>query len=274
MKTITGYFVLNIIRFIPAIIFALIILTIAWKYKFLSRSGLVAVFILAVLIFGFSGWKWTTPIVTFFILSSLLSKIENDNKSKIHKSFDKSSKRDFVQVLSNGGIGGLLLIVNQIYQKEILFFLYAGTIAAVCADTWATEIGTLFKSKTINILNLREVGQGVSGAVSIYGLVGAFLGAVSVSIASIFWFEFDKIFFFLIIVTAGFIGSLIDSFLGTAVQAQYKCDVCSEVTERKFHSSKKTNLISGLKWMNNDTVNFFTSISGSALTLILLRIFK
>ena len=162
--------------------------------------------------------------------------------------------------------------IGYISQTHIFYILFAGSIAAVCADTWSTEIGTFFKSKTINILTFHKVKQGESGGVSIYGTIGALCGAVIISCVSLFWLENDKLFFFLTIASAGFLGSIIDSILGASIQAKFKCKVCSEITERKFHCGTKTEFVRGVKWINNDLVNFFTALSGSALVMLLIKI--
>lgn len=274
MKTLAGNLDIHLYNFILAVILGGIISIFSLKFGFLTKSGTISTFILAVLIFTLGSWKWTIPIVTFFVVSSLLSKIRSENKSKVQKHFEKTGQRDIVQVLSNGGIAGLLVIISYLFQNEIFFILFCGSIAAVCADTWATEIGTLFKSKTINILTFREVEQGRSGGISLFGTIGAFLGAVIISCVSLFWLENDVIFFFLIIIIAGFLGSLLDSILGSAVQAQYKCKICSEFTEKSFHCNSGTEFIKGVKWINNDAVNFFTSLSGSILAFVLIKIIK
>ncbi len=58
--------------------------------------------------------------------------------------------------------------------------IYLVTLSAVCADTWATEIGTWKKTATYNILNLKPVAQGVSGGISVHGTIGAVLGSITI----------------------------------------------------------------------------------------------
>ncbi len=272
MKTLTNNLELNLNKFILAFVLAGIISILSLKFEFLTKSGSISTFILAIVIFGLGSWKWTIPVVTFFILSSLLSKIKNQNKLKVQEHFDKTGKRDYMQVLSNGGIAGLLVIAGYIFQTHIFYLLFTGSIAAVCADTWSTEIGTFFKSNTINILTFRKVEQGESGGISIYGTIGALFGAVIISSVSLFWLENNKLFLFLIIAISGFLGSLIDSIIGASIQAKYRCKVCSKFTERKFHCNEKTKFVNGIKWINNDIVNLFTALSGSVIVLLLIKI--
>ena len=48
---------------------------ISFRMKLLTIDGAIATFLLATTIFSVGQWEWTIPILTFFILSSFLSKI-------------------------------------------------------------------------------------------------------------------------------------------------------------------------------------------------------
>jgi len=78
----------------------------------------------------------------------------------------------------------------------------------------------------------------------------------------------------IIILFAGFVGSIADSLLGASVQAQYKCRVCERITERKIYCNKEENLFSGIRWVNNDAVNFGAGISGGIFSIILYDVVK
>jgi uncharacterized protein (TIGR00297 family) len=176
--------------------------------------------------------------------------------------FEKSGTRDHMQVIANGGLGGLLVILNLIYPSELFYFVYVSSMAAVCADTWATEIGTLRKTKTYNILNFKPVEQGVSGGISVIGTLGGLAGALIIALSALAWVKFNLINYFLFVVLAGMIGSIFDSFLGATIQAQYECKICGKITEKIIHCNKDTVHIKGFNWLNNDFVNLFAGISG------------
>jgi uncharacterized membrane protein len=120
----------------------------------------------------------------------------------------------------------------------------------------------------VNILSLEKVEPGASGGVSIPGTIGSFAGAIFIAASSLFWIESNKFNYVLLVSFAGFTGSIIDSVLGASVQAQYKCKTCGKITERKFHCSDSTFSYKGLRWINNDTVNLSTGISGGILSAI------
>jgi uncharacterized membrane protein len=75
--------------------------------------------------------------------------------------------------------------------------------------------------------------------------------------------------FVLIIAAAigGLVGSLFDSFLGATVQAMYFSDTRNKETEKAIeHDGTPNRLIRGRRWLNNDWVNFISSVIGATLT--------
>lgn len=243
----------------------------SYRLGFLSASGAVATFLLAAIIFGFGGWQWTVPILTFFVLSSLLSKVGKRIKSKYDLVFEKGSRRDYAQVIANGGMAGIFMIVFMIFKKPEIYYLYLGALAAATADTWATEIGTLAKQEPRLITSFRKVAAGTSGGITNAGLLSASLGAFLIGLSG--WLFFQNTLessagtTILLIAFSGLFGSLIDSLLGATLQVQYRCPDCNRITERNSHCNENATLaISGKNWMNNDMVNF---ISTGAAALIL-----
>lgn len=259
------------LNFFIGVFIAGLVALISYKVKFLTKSGAIATFILASLIFGLGGIKWSVPIMAFFVLSSLLSKLRKSINPEVETYFEKSGVRDHIQVAANGGTGGLLVILYFFYHAEIFYFVYAASLASVCADTWATEIGTLFNTKTYNILNFKEIHQGISGGVSINGFIGAIAGSVIIALSSAYWIEGNLYYFLFLIIFSGLLGCIFDSILGASIQGQFECTVCGKVTEKILHCSSKTFLKKGFSWLNNDMVNFFAGIAGGIFIIIFIE---
>jgi uncharacterized protein (TIGR00297 family) len=254
------------------VILGLFISVVSYKLKLLSLDGAIATFFLAWIIFGFGQVKWTVPILTFFIFSSLLSKFRKKINPKVDSYFQKNDQRDYVQVLANGGFPGILVLINQVHTSELFYIAYVSAIAAVCSDTWATEIGTLIKSRTFNIINFHQVEQGISGGVSLIGFIGAVLGAILISVSASPWSDnFSE--FMMIIFISGFLGSTFDSVMGSTLQGKFNCVVCNKTVDNKIHCGKNSDLISGIKWLNNDAVNFAASLSGGITSLVLVKLY-
>lgn len=259
-------------QFILGVILSSIVALISVRFSFLTPNGSAATFILAAFIFGFGGFKWALPIMTFFLLSSLLSKIRKKSNHDIETYFEKTGTRDYLQVLANGGIGGILVVYNQIFPAEVNYYIYLASLAAVCADTWATEIGTLRKRTTYNILTFRKTDQGISGGISFVGTLGAILGSFVIAMSGLFWVDMYLVSYLLLIVVSGLLGSFFDSLLGATVQAQGKCGVCEKITEKHIHCGQNTSHYRGFRWLNNDAVNFLASIFSVVFIIIIIYI--
>jgi uncharacterized protein (TIGR00297 family) len=251
---------------LPALLFwtigSAIIFYFAYKLRSLNSGGAVAAFIMGMFIFGTGGVQWITPILAFFILSSLLSKLGK----KSAKITQKSSNRDVMQVLANGGIPMIIAIVNFFQPFELAYIMFLGAIAAATADTWATEIGFFSKNDPRHILNFKRVEKGTSGGVTLLGLVGSALGAVTIALIGMNWLNDFPIHW---IVLAGFVGSFVDSILGGSIQAKFTCSACGKETEKRMHCQMHTSHLKGFKWLDNDGVNFINTIVGALIVCML-----
>ncbi len=254
-------------QFLIGLALALVLVGLSYYFSFLSVSGSVATFILAVIIFGLGGWPWAIPILTFFILSSLLSKLGKSKKQRFKDTFEKTGKRDYGQVIANGGLAGLFTLAWFVTKNDMYYSFYVVSLAAVNADTWATELGVLFSSHPRLITNFKRVAPGISGAVSIPGSLAALFGSFVVALSG---YIFIGGWAWLLLVTlAGFAGSVIDSFLGALFQAQYQCTVCEKFTEKNVHCQNPSRLISGHRWLNNDWVNILAALISVLLFLLI-----
>ena len=259
----------SISQFILGFVLASLISVFSLKMNFLTISGSLGTFFLAFIIFGFGGWKWTIPILSFFVFSSLLSRLREKKNPSVNNYFEKSGPRDLFQVLANGGVGGILVIMNYIIPNFLWYFVYSAIVASACADTWGTEIGTMRRNKTYNILKLKPVEQGSSGGVSFAGFAGSLAGALFISLISVFWIDNNQIDFILLITFAGFAAGVFDSFLGASLQIQYICVDCGRIIDKKMHCEKKTARYRGIGIFNNDFVNLAAGLFGGLIVFSL-----
>ena len=239
----------------------------AWRVKALSKSGAFAATWFGGLIFGLGGLSWASLLVTFFISSSALSL--NHRKANLDDKLAKSSQRDWSQVFANGGIGTILVIIQVFFPEQFwLWIAYAGAIATVNADTWATELGILSRKKPRLITTGQIVEPGISGGITVVGTLATLAGAFVIALVTGV-FTPPIMSSIIVISVAGLSGSLFDSFLGATVQALYECPHCMTETEHyPLHScGQKTLLKSGWFWMNNDLVNFISSIFGAVVAV-------
>jgi uncharacterized protein (TIGR00297 family) len=251
----------NVGQFATGVALGVTIAVAAYYALFLNASGAVATFLLASLVYGVGGWKWTTPILTFFIVSSLLSRMGRNRKKGSESITEKGGRRDAGQVGANGGIAGFVVLLQYVFQHIDLYPVYLGAVAAVTTDTWGTEIGTYVRGKTVSIVSLRRVDPGMSGGVSLAGFIGGIFGAAIIALSASAWINVRSVA--VLVIIAGVAGSAVDSFLGATVQARYRCVVCGKDTERVSHCSSSTRLEGGASWINNDVVNWMCALAGA-----------
>ena len=243
----------------------------AWRLGSLSRNGAWAAAVTGGLIFGLGGLPWAVLLLTFFISSSLLSKAFKKRKGAVVEKFAKGSQRDWGQVLANGGLGTLLVVAYAVFADQPLIWIaYAGAMAAVNADTWATELGVLNPSPPRLITSGRPVEPGTSGAISLVGTLATLGGALLIGlVGTIFSTAGARFPLVLAASLGGLCGSLFDSLLGATVQAIYYCPKCEKETERyPTHTcGTETNQMRGWGWLSNDLDNFLASIVGAGVAL-------
>ncbi len=242
-------------------------------------SGFIAAAIVGITIF-MASWRVWVVLATFFITSSLLSKFrENDPLKKKAMAFaEKGSQRDHIQVFANGGGAfifsclGILAMGIDIQNTPPIILGAVASLAASTSDTWSTEIGT--SSPTPPVLIYRpweKVPRGTSGGVTLLGTVASFFGAFLISCV-FFLLDAFSIENALVILIAGFAGGFVDSILGGTIQATFSCSVCNKKTERLVHCNSPTVHIGGIRWFNNDAVNFVASFSAGLLAWFLASI--
>ena len=147
---------------------AVLIALLAWRAKTLSGSGALAAILTGGLIFGLGGLPWAIPLLVFFISSSALSRLFAQRKAALNEKFSKGSRRDWGQVMANGGLGALMALGFTLLGAPTWAWLaYIGAMAAVNADTWATEIGVLNPHPPRLITTGKPVERGASGAISL-----------------------------------------------------------------------------------------------------------
>lgn len=245
----------------------------AWKANALTRDGAIAAATLGTLIFGLGGQPWAALLLAFFTTSSGLSRLLTRRKADVAEKFAKGSRRDWGQVAANGGLGALLILIQTAYPSETWpWWAYAGALAAVNADTWATELGTLSATLPRMITTSRKVEKGTSGGITMAGTLAALAGAALIgAVAAAFPAQaggsVPTVILLGAIALSGLAGSLVDSLLGATFQAMYHCPACNKETERHpLHTcGTRTQPARGLPWLNNDGVNFAASFAGAVI---------
>jgi uncharacterized protein (TIGR00297 family) len=259
-------------QIILGLLLAILTAYLAFRAHSLAKSGALAATLVGTIVFGFGGFQWAILLLIFFLTSSALSRAFKKRKQGLNEKFSKGSERDAGQVFGNGGLATLFVLIYGLYPESIIGWVgFAATLAAVNADTWATELGVLNPTAPRLITHLKKrVEKGTSGGVSLFGTLASFLGASLVAWpAALFRNDWSL---FAWISLAGLAGSLFDSLLGATVQAMYFCPSEQKETEKHpLHTCGTLTVhIRGWKWLNNDWVNVACGAFGSFVALLMI----
>jgi uncharacterized protein (TIGR00297 family) len=244
---------------------------VAYRRGSLSKSGWFGAMITGTATFGFGGWAHGLTLVAFFVSSTLLSRWRKRHKQQLEQTvFEKGSTRDIWQALANGGLGSAICLLMPLFPDaiDILNALYIGAMATVAADTWATELGVLSRQPPRLITTFASVPRGTSGAISVVGTLATAAGALAMGV--VFALSLPIITPVLVLAGAvgGLIGSLSDSLMGATVQRLFA--TANGPSERHTAADGSAHqLIRGWMWLNNDMVNFVSSLCGAGVALLI-----
>jgi uncharacterized protein (TIGR00297 family) len=252
--------------FITAQLFSLSVGIVSYKRGSISVSGLLALVLISSLFIWMDKIAFLFVLFFMFASSSILTKYKKSQKKEFDLVVAKSGPRDYIQAICNLGIATISIIIYHITKEDALIAAMVGSVAAANADSWASEIGGLSKQQPIMITTFKPVQKGISGGVTLTGMLGGFVGSlfiVATAVGAMYLINPFKGNIWILIVTtflAGIFGFIFDSYLGAVFQSLYK-----NSSDRLTENSEGKQLVKGIRWMNNDVVNFITTLVGAVV---------
>ncbi len=234
------------------------IAALAYRVHALTLSGAFAAWAVGTVVFGIGGWPASGALLTFFATSSVLSRWRHRRKQSL--GYEKGGRRDAGQVLANGGVAALCLLLT-IFGVKAGTLLFLAALAAANADTWATEIGSAAGGRPYDIRTGRQAKAGTSGAVSLLGTLAALAGAAVLGLFA----GGPKMV--AVVTLAGFGGALCDSLLGATVQAQWRDPVTPSRWTEQLQAGPPER---GVRGVGNDVVNWLCTLVAAGLALLLV----
>ncbi len=255
-----------VMDYVVPIVLTPFVIALVSSLKLLTKKGIVIAVILDLAVSVSLGNFGFVLLLSFLLLSVLIDKVKKSVKGKKDDITKKTGARDSVQVVANGIIPAFFAIL-YLFTNEFVFVLAYSTALAECfADTAASGIGMLSKS-AFDPFRMKKVSVGISGGMSLLGTFGSLSLAFAFLMIPLAFYVMP---FELCVLCAlcAFLGAVIDSMLGSLLQAKFKCPSCDAITEKEEHCGIKTELSSGIKWLTNDIVNLISCIFASLLSIV------
>ncbi|KAL7631935.1 UNVERIFIED_CONTAM: hypothetical protein RMT77_017744 [Armadillidium vulgare] len=286
---------ISIFRWFSSVFIPLLFIYWGLKKNSLSLSGCIAGYFVGFII-TLSNFIFLSCLATFFVTSSKLTKFRSHMKQKLEEHFVEGGKRNWIQVLSNGIVGSIIafiyildcgaqeqiLDVRNKYRCTLIAYSFLGAFACSNGDTWASEVGPvmMYGANPFLITTFKRVPKGTNGGVSIAGLLASFMGGATVGLS----------YFVTLLLTvssnemrnappqwpvilfgglAGFLGSLIDSFMGATIQYSGR-NKEGRIVE---HPGIGVKHISGRHIFDNHGVNLLSTIFTSFLMPYIVLLF-
>jgi uncharacterized protein (TIGR00297 family) len=200
----------------------------------------------AVLTLGWSPWYHSAlpALVTLFVLTWAATRFGKASKQQLGVAEDKRG-RNAAQVAANLGAAGLAAAFSLMHPLPGSWYsvMVVAALAEATADTLASELGEVVGGEPLLVTTFRRVAPGTDGAVSLAGTVAGISGALLVVAVS--WATLKLSVADTSAAALGAVGGLfVDSLLGATLERR--------------------------GWLNNDAVNFVSTLA-AALIAILLR---
>jgi uncharacterized protein (TIGR00297 family) len=196
------------------------------------------------------GWRsilW--PVLALFVLTFAATRFGRGRKEEMHVAEERTG-RSAPQVAANLGAAALaaipisafhsLSVAPPILGRPMLIGLVAA-LAEATADTVSSELGEVLGGEPVLLTTLRRVPAGTDGAISLAGTLGGCAGAALITAVAAVALPLS-LGEGLVAFLAGVFGLFVDSLLGATVER------------------------SG--WLNNDTVNFLSTLAAAISGLL------
>ena len=222
------------------------------RWNILSRAGSLSAYLLGVYFLIIPGFIWIIPVLLFFISSVLFTNLNTrlTNKSR------GLNRRNAWQVFANIIWALICSAIFLVTGNEVFIYFFIVLLAAVTADTWASELGPVINKRSFSVADFKMHPAGITGGISLGGTTAALVASVLISATSFYLFfgEYQAVKITVLSVS-GFLACFADTLLGAFAEKKFM--------KWRFLSQK------GDRLAPNDLVNILGSGTAPLFFLIL-----
>jgi len=206
-----------------------------------SASGAIAGAAISLLLYLSAGARAFLVLVSVFLLTFMATKLGYGQKQRLGTA-EKSGGRSASQVLANLAVSVASALLFAAKSDPVFLLACVSALSEAAADTVSSEYGQAISEHPRLITTWKIVPPGTDGAVSV---AGTFAGIIAALIVSAISASVHLISWRAMAISAGAatLGMLVDSFLGAMLERRH--------------------------WLNNDTVNFLSTLVAAVLALFL-----
>ena len=202
-----------------------------------TRSGALAGFAVALLLYLNAGFGAFATLVALFVLTLLATRLGRHRKLALGTA-ERPEGRSASQVLANVGVSALFATLYGAFGKVSLLAAGAAALAEAAADTVSSEGGQAYDSPVRLVTTGARVPVGTNGGISAVGTVCGALAAAGMALAAV-------------------LGGLVSASSAWIVALAALCGM--------FLDSLLGALLEGPGRLNNDAVNLLGTLAAALL---------
>jgi uncharacterized protein (TIGR00297 family) len=209
-----------------------------------TTSGALAGAVVSFAIYASAGPGAFAALVSVFMIAVVTTRIGYSRKQKLGAAESRQG-RSASQIIANIGVAALACIFFALWRTPIYLIAAAGAMAEAAADTASSEIGEAVSERARLITTFKLVPAGTDGGITLSGTLAGSVASLAVAGCCVA-VRLIPVSALCRVSLAGFVGMLLDSFLGAVLENR--------------------------KVLNNDTVNLLGTFSAAVIALLLARV--
>jgi uncharacterized protein (TIGR00297 family) len=207
-------------------------------------SGAIAGAIVSFILYFAAGPGAFIALIAVFVLATIATRFGYTRKRALGTA-EKTGGRTASQVVANIGIAALSAALFAAVHNPIMLAALSAALAEAAADTVSSECGQALSDRARLITSWRTVPAGTDGGITVAGTLAGVVAAFVVAAVCVLVGLISRATA-LAVWISGVLGMLFDSLLGAFLERR--------------------------KLLNNDAVNFFSTVAAALLVIALLRV--